>query len=277
VRTSDLETTNFVHVVVRSERCVVPLVSPVVAPWLWTRLRRAFALAIAATLMTDHIHVVTPERDESEARRKLGAITSALSRSKNPAAANTWQPAATKDVTADPQKVARHVRYVALNPPRRGLAKCPLEWVWTTHRDVMGAVTDPWVSPERVAAALRRPMDGFRAWLHDYVSGDSSTRPDGTPLPRVHDGHGALYSRLEALEAASACVRGDLTAVSRKGPSREQFLALAKRAGWAPKSLAAACGVSAQTVRRYFREPVEVAPATLACLGDPRLRSYLRR
>jgi REP element-mobilizing transposase RayT len=260
-------------VVARAGRCVVDLTRHAVAQWLWKRLRRAFPEAIAAVLMPNHIHVLAPAKSESDARRKLGAVISALSRSRNPGAANTWEAVSSKGTFTEPQKIARHARYIVLNPTRARLAACPLEWLWSTHRDVMGAVVDPWVTPERVAVALGQAVPGFAVRHHRFVSGDTSTKIDSTPAPIRHDGDPMRYSPAQALAASIASVRGGPMAVQRSGLARRQFLAFAKRAAWPATSLE--CGIRPQTIREYFRAELPVTNAALMCLGAARLVVYL--
>ena len=54
------------------------------------------------------------------------------------------------------QKQLRTLRYIYLNPCRRGLAIDPLELKWSTYRELLGAAVDPWVPREPGS----RPFDG---------------------------------------------------------------------------------------------------------------------
>lgn len=253
------------------------LTHPVVALWLWLRLRRAFPDALAVVIMPTHVHVFTPAKSVSAARCRLAAVVSALRRSKNLGAANTWARTYCEGVFDDPVKIARRIRYIVLNPCRDGLARCPLEWRWSTHRDLMGAVVDRWVTPERVARALGRPCHpGFAELHHAYVAGDPSTDVAGTPPPAPHDGDPQRFSIEQALGAAAASFRGEPDHVRKRGPVRRAFLGLAKRARWNATHLAEICEVHPQRIRSYLREDLPVEPATLLCLGDPRLTAHFR-
>jgi REP element-mobilizing transposase RayT len=265
----------FVHVCVRAGRCVVKLTRPDVALWIWKRLKRAFPEAIAAVLMPNHIHVFAPAGSEHEARRMLRGVISALSRSRNPGSANGWDPVSSRGMFTEPQKIARHIRYIVLNPTRARLVACPLEWVWTTHRDVMGAVLDPWVTAARVATALGQSPTGFRARHHRYVSGDPSTKIESTPAPRAHHRDPTAFSQRDAMAAAIACVRGDARALERRGEARHQFLAFASAAGWPAKAVAPTCALSPDAVRKYLRRGTSPSDAAWLCLGDQRLTSYV--
>ncbi|MCA9619483.1 MAG: hypothetical protein KC731_10675, partial [Myxococcales bacterium] len=268
-------TNTFVHVTVRTRRCRVLLTSPQLAPWLWRRLQRSFPRALAAVLMPNHIHVLTPARSESEARRKLGGIVSGLRRSGHPGAANRWEPASTQGIFDEPDKIRRQIRYIVLNPCRAGLARCPSEWLWSTHRDVLGAVRDPWVTAGAVAAALGTSRRGFVARHHRYVSGDPSVAVAGTPAPKPHDGTPTTYSVADACAASIAAVRGAPDALTRPGPARRQLFALANAARWITAVIAEACELHPGTARDQRRRRTPVHPATRMCLGDPRLRAYL--
>lgn len=125
--------------------------------------------------MPNHPHVLTPG-DADDARCRLASVLGGLRRSHNPGARIEWQPVSVVGYFDDPVKVARQSRYLHLNPSRAGLVKDPLEWEWSTHRDVLGATTDPWIDAPGLASALERPRDGFERWFHRYVSGDPSVR-----------------------------------------------------------------------------------------------------
>ena len=74
------------------------------------------------------------------------------------------------------------MRYTVLNPSRAGIVDDPLSWPWSTHRDVVGAIADPWVTAERLGAALGSRMASAQD-IHAYVSGDPSVAIAGTPFP----------------------------------------------------------------------------------------------
>jgi hypothetical protein len=264
--------TDFVHVTARTCHRVVDLTDHRTSKWLWKRLRRAFPDALAAVIMPTHVHVLTPQSLPAEARRQLGSIISALRRSQLPAAANRWERASVTGTFAEPLKIARQIRYIVLNPCRARLVADPLTWPWSTHRDVMGAVIEPWVTAERIARALRRAGGScFARQHHGYVSGDPSAQVAGTPPPIPHDGHGRTYSVSDALAAAVSSTRGCPTDVRRRGHVRRVFLALANNACWSTRDLSDICRISPAAVRRYLRMDVAIHPATLMCLGDARL------
>lgn len=225
--------------------------------------------------MPNHIHVLTPAASESEARRRLGAIVSGLRRSCHPGAANEWEPASTRGTFTDPAKIRRQIRYIVLNPCRAGLVRCPSEWLWSTHREVLGAVRDPWVTAGAIVAVLGTATRGFAARHHRYVSGDPSVAVAGTPVPTPHDGTPTTYSVAEACAASVAAVRGAPDALTRPGPARRQLFALANAARWPTAVVAEACELHPGTVRDQRRRRTPVHEATLMCLGDRRLRAYL--
>lgn len=223
--------------------------------------------------MPEHIHLLARDDTEDAARMRMASVVSALSRSHNPGAANVFAPASAKGIFTERDKLARQVRYIALNPCRAGYVGCPLEWVWTTHRDVMGAVDDPWISEERMVRVLGQSSEAH----HRYVSADPSSHVAGTPPPRLHDGDPRRYSIDDALAAAIAGVRGQLGDITRPGPAREQFFALARRAEWRARCLSSLCRLEVKTIHKYLRRAGTPTAATLRCLGTPRLTSYLSR
>lgn len=162
------------------------------------------------------------------------------------------------------------MRYVHLNPCRAGLASDPLSWPWSTHRGLIGAELDPWVTTEALAGALGRPARGLGEWLHGYISGDSTVAVEGTELPapaRPTNLPGALLSTVRAA-ALSA------TPWSPPWRRRQLVVELARHQGWTDAELIArAAGFCARSARRCCaadRDRVAERAAAL-CLGDPRL------
>jgi hypothetical protein len=151
----------------------------------WRALSAALATALAAVLMPTHLHLLVAAADPDELRRGLGALLSGLTRSGafGPAR-RLWEPVPPPEPVPDRCHLRRLVRYLALNPCRDGLCADPLSWLWSTHRDVMGAAVEPWVTPERLAAALRESPRGFAAAHHAYVAADPTVDVNGTPPPR---------------------------------------------------------------------------------------------
>ncbi len=242
--------------------------------WLWTHLRAAFPDAIAVTLMPDHPHIVTPSYDPEADRVRLARLLGHFGRrfGVGGRVAEVPAPAPIRERLV----LARQIRYVALNPCRADLVACPLAWLWSTHRDVIGASVDPWVTVARLAAALERPTNGLARHHHAYVSGDPHARTDGTPLPvAAPPSVLSKYGLRDVAEAATAATRSPLRSIRMSGPTRALFVALAYEQGWGrPPRLAQICACTKSTIHRLRTEvdPQHLAAARL-CLGDARLRS----
>jgi hypothetical protein len=254
-----------------------------VAPVLWGGLRRAFPETLASLLMPTHPHLIVGAPDELAPRRRLAAVLSGMTRycRNQPDLGNpTWEVAPAEPPIADRQHLARDIRYVLLNPCRAGLVADPLEWLWSTHRDVIGAIVDPWVTASRLAAALGRPRKSFAAELHRYVSGDPSVRVEGTPLPTpALPTVPARVGLAQVRAAALAATRSAPEELLRRSLARRLLIQLAAAYGWRrPQALSRICGVARQSVHRLLDTLLERAvmePAAL-CLGDERLmRPYL--
>lgn len=109
--------------------------------------------------MPDHPHLVVssaePELDRLRLARLLGHFGhrfGAHGKAAEVPAPSVIRPAG---------PLARQIRYVALNPCRAGIVSCPLAWLRSTHRDVVGASIDPWVTPERLAKVPGVGAAGF--------------------------------------------------------------------------------------------------------------------
>ena len=272
----------FLHLAARAYHAPMPLSSHAIACWLWPHLRKAFPKALAVVLMPDHLHVVLQVSEPSKARAELALALGNCARARGPVAEVGWAPnrrvvpGERPSAFSGSEKLARNVRYVALNPVRAGLVEDPLAWPWSTHRDVLGCVTDPWVTPKRLASALGwPPLRVAREW-HTYVALDAGKVASALPVSFAHQPElpfGEVPLSWIAA-AAAAATRAQPGQVQARGATRALFLALAKSAGWPWSSaVAARCGISSRGVRRAWSKnaPRSLA-AGLLCLGDARLR-----
>ncbi|HWB77476.1 MAG TPA: hypothetical protein VG755_21060 [Nannocystaceae bacterium] len=246
-----------------------------VGAWLWQHMRDAFALAIAALLMPDHVHVllasVAPELDRQRLARLLGQL------------ARRFGVLGRAAIVPRPETIRggivleRSVRYIALNPCREELVRCPLAWMWSTHRDVVGAAVDPWVSATRLADALGRSAEGFGERHHAYVSGDPHAHVSGTPYPQPAAPTLLPHHGLRVVaEAATSAFRQPVAAIRSSAEARALFVALAYEQGWGHAAkLAEVCGCSPKTIRRHASAVDAAAmPAARLCMGDERLRRW---
>jgi hypothetical protein len=264
----------WIHLTARMSTGFPDLTREDTGAWLWRHLRRAFPKAIAVTLMPDHPHVVLASVEPVADRQRLARLLGQLGRRLGVQGRASQVPDA--QVIRPGNVLARQVHYVALNPCRKRLASCPLEWMWSTHRDLVGASVDPWVPPPRLAEALELPACGFARRHHAYVSGDPSASITGTPfpLPAPPSQLGEVALRSIA-EACTMALRTPLGSIRRPGVARALFVALAREQGWTHvERLAQVCDCSRHTIARHASEVDVVAlGAARLCLGDQRLRA----
>jgi len=240
---------------------------------LWPELREAFSAAIVGLLMPDHPHVVIATSRPEASVARLDAVLARLVR-RHGLGPSAYRVAEPKPIRGG-DVLARHVRYVVLNPCRAKLASCPIAWPWSTHRDVVGACVDPWVGAQRLAAALGCTGDGFAAWHHAYVSADPSTHVGGTPMPAAARPSALSSVGLRAIAlAVAAATRSPVDAIRRRGPVRALFIALAYEHGWDhPEKLAEVCRCRPRLVRELVpRVEAHALDAARLCLGDARLQ-----
>lgn len=265
-----------IHLTARARTFVFD--DPDLAAGAWRRLRALFPDALAACLMGNHGHLVGEVEDvaaaETRFARFLGSVTRALGETRG-----LWQPAP-PSIIADTEKLRRQVRYVALNAPREHLVTDPLDWAWSTHRDVVGAIADPWVPAGRLARAFGRMERGFAQVHHRYVSSDPSVAIDGTPFPiAAKPTRMAVHPLDRVATAACAATRAPRSAIERQGSTRSLFVQLAVAHGWEmPGLLALACKCDVSTIHRILaRPPAPGLAAAALCLGDDRLLVGPRR
>ena len=171
---------------------------------------------------------------------------------------------------------ARTVRYIVRNACAAELVEDPLEWPWSTHRDVLGAIANPWVDAERLASALGQPREGFVAAHHRYVSTDAHRAPYGSPLPvPARAAVAPRYSLPDYARAAASAMRGEPADIQGSGRVRQLFVQVAVATGWRDqRSLALACRASRSTIWRLSNRDCPELSAGLLCLGDARLLEH---
>ncbi len=224
--------------------------------------------------MPEHPHLIAPARDASEACRRFANVLSGLRRSKE-GCRTRWQPVPTPAEIADRTKLERSVRYVALNPCRERLCHDPLAWIWSTHRDVVGATIDAWPQAGELARRLGRDPNGFARRHHRYVSSDPSVAPGGTPFPEPARRCDAPVHGLGVIAEAAACAaRSSADPAQLPLAARTQFLQLAHACGWRDVgAMARFAALSTSGVRFNLRRVAcDISPG-LQCLGDGRLRT----
>jgi hypothetical protein len=270
--------TSYAHFVAHARGCLVPLLDAERARWLWQHLRRAFPEALGVTLMPDHPHIVAP--DEPGGHLRLANVLGAFARRFD--LGELWATFPEPVRLTTPDKVARVLRYALLNPCRPWrhagrvvqLVRDPLAWPWSTLRDVVGAIVDPWVTSGRLPSALAWERDGFIASFHRYVSADPHVDVAGTPLPRIAPSTAMPSGSFDDIvRAALAATRSPPSALCHKSPARMVLAGLAYRQGWRyPRYIAKLCGTHPDTIARLARRcPAAWLEAAALCLGDTRL------
>ena len=229
--------------------------------------------------MPDHLHFIAPI--VRRARRTLAAVLGGFAKAFG--LGELWMPVPEPEPLRSPDKIGRGIRYTLLNPCRPWrygarvvqLARDPLEWPWSTARDLVGAVVAPWCNADEVAARMGLRVEGTAiAALHRFVSSDPSVRVSGTAVPEPRPPSLTPDSSLETVAlAVGAALRCDPRDITRRGEPRSVFVALAKRQGHRQiRELARACGVHPDTIARAARACSSAAlDAAALCLGDRRL------
>ena len=256
-----------IHVVAHALRGQRPLADPETAWWLWWRLRAGFPLALSACILPEHFHLLTEEANPNAAKIRLGGILSGLTRK---ASKRVFEPVPEPEEVANGLHLERLVRYVHLNPCRAKLTRDPLSWPWSTHRGLLGAELNPWVSEQTLGKVLGRPSRGLGTWLHGYVSGDPSVDVSATPPPVPCAPREVCNVPLDAIRRAAFAA----TPWSPPTIRRRLVVQLALHQGWRDtNAIAHAAGLSTRTVRRIAMEPSDPAllRAAQLCLGDSRL------
>ena len=229
--------------------------------------------------------MVAPDRGVHGART-LGKLLGAAARSSTrwSGRGGWWQPVEPPAVLSTTDKVMRMTRYAWLNPCRPWLYRRhriqlvddPLLWSWSTLRDSIGAVADPWVPAERLADAFGWPRgDDLAQRLHAYATRDDHVSVEARAFPRRRPSSPAPRCSVEEiLQAAISTTRLPASALRRRTAARRVAAGLAYDQGWShPRQLAPVLDVHRKSIPRLARAASrgEIRAAAL-CL-DRRLRS----
>lgn len=185
---------------------------------VWQEMRRRFTGVVAAVIMPDHLHLI---HYSTETSMELELKWIQLRRWLN-FQGMVWVKSGPPVPIPNRHHLKRQVRYVHLNPCRDRLCTDPLQWEWSTHREYLGGVIDPWVDVGRAldVMGLAKTEAGLRGF-HKYVSSDPSADVSGTRFPPSEKNQSIWFLNLEAAEAALVLAfRAPKDALRKKGPLR---------------------------------------------------------
>jgi hypothetical protein len=226
---------------------------------LWNVIA-ARVCVLSMVLMPDHLHLALPHEREIAA---LGRALRAYAIWRNRARGESG-PVFERGNRVTPVRgrghEARLLRYIHLNPCRKGLVPDPLAWPFSTHRDAVGLALPP------IRTKVPSP-DRF----HAFVSGDPDVRPAGTALPSPIVADPGRESLVEIHAAVSSLTRTPASRLRQRGPARDLLLRAARALTTASTTaIGDAFGVDPATARRR-RAVRDADVATVArVLGDPR-------
>lgn len=275
----------YVHLLLRAVPPQQPFNNFDFACRTWTRLQHNFPNALAAMLMPNHVHLLIslPETSPPLLAESLAQAQSKL-RGVFQTPEFSWEKMPAPQMIPDRAHLRRLWRYIALNPMRKGLARDPLVWPWSTYRDLFVASYPQWISNESLAAAMGEHHHGVSVRLHDFASKDETVHVHGTKAPHPSPKRKKPFDPMEQLlYALAASMRMRPERVLSKTSTRRALIRFAKRQGWGHFShhtmIARFCGVHPRTIRRAFDRVHSgedaLMKAAARCLGDARLTEFL--
>jgi hypothetical protein len=262
----------FIHLVAHALPGLRPLTCPEAAWWMMRRLREMWPEALAACVMCDHLHLLLETESPRRVRRRLASVLAGCTQ--HLAQRRLWQPVPAPGQVADRRHLLRNVRYIHLNPVRAGLVEDPLCWPWSTHRGLIGAEVDPWVTPARPARVVGFRGSGFVNWISSYTATDPDGPRRGWKAPRSAPANTTSTVPLQSIMQAATAA----TPQSALSIRRHALVLLAQAQGWGQtEAVARAAGVSRRRVRQLSRQAdAELLAAASLCLGDSRLTEVPR-
>lgn len=259
------------HLVARANLFQTPLVHRNSCADLWKRLRNRFPNIAACILMPNHLHLLVFTRDPAHARLRLSVDLRAWTQKFYPHT-QLWSPLPKAIAIPDLHHLKRQIRYVHLNPCRAGLVKDPLQWEWSTHRDVTGCVINPWPNNNALVKVFGVSANRLGEVMHRYVSQDPSVAVGGTPMARVPQtgevtaaGQNIIFlGAAIASREATLLQRGKLRDLAVHTSHRLRLVSEPEKLNMSSKSWGRALA------RRVDEASIQVI---LKILADPRLRN----
>ncbi len=276
---SPIAPNQFSHWIIRTAQNQFPFSAYADAAFAWQQVLNLFPDALVAVLMPNHLHLITHRR---QVAKQLSGLMGVISRHQKQS--GLWQRIAEPQSIQDGRHLKRTLRYVYLNPCRSELCGDPLEWQWSTYRNVMRASGSSTGSLRMLKLALpefaRKPESAIIRQLHHYVSSDPSVKVTGTEAPRLREfdrGEFLTVAVVEFLAAVMAATHADAKALLEKSATRRAFLRLCHFHGhFDTQLLAKICGITDRSVRRVMLMPEEATLGEIKiCLAEKRFRSGL--
>lgn len=244
---------------------------------LWRQLQLRFPKVWACVFMPDHLHLIACTKYPAEARRQIAIEARAACRIFLPGK-KIWAPSPTPEEIPNSLHLKRTIRYVHLNPCRDCLARDPIEWEMSTHRDVLGLTATSWIDLEKLAELFHCSKTKLPALFHSYVSSDPSVAVAGTPTLISSDRGVPSSTPLVAspslcMQAIASVSRCSSTEVIKRGPLRDAAVYLATASARNPRTdVEQAFEISERTLRRALARPRDerTLKAALLYLNDPR-------
>jgi REP element-mobilizing transposase RayT len=264
------------HFAVQARLGLNPLADRDLCADLWSCLKKRFPRITACVFMPDHLHFLLSTTDPDRARYELATELRAFTRRHFPGQ-RVWNPLSPPHLIPNDLHLQRTIRYIHLNPCREGLVTDPLEWEWSTHRDLVGAAYPRWIDLQRWMELFKTSANSLIEKAHRYISGDPSVSLKGTPLPKPLSADAPVFSHLRALtNAVLQATRTPIADLKRKTPARH--LAAVLCAQFAPhcrEELARQLDISVRSLARIERRPLAqpLIDAATQILGDARFQN----
>ncbi len=267
------------HFVARVNRPATPFNDDTFALAAWKGLHKVFPLTMAVVLMPNHFHVVAYVEKLQATQVRLKNLLASLSRWHR--LTRGFEVTPEPDLIPDQEKLKRDMRYVFLNPCRARLCPDPLEWRWSSYRQLLGMAHGMWTQ-RNAAITSSLGWSGRKGLerLHAYVSSDPSVKVEGTPLPKAAPAFNrTVHCSLDVLfSSARAAHPEELD--SNSPVIRASFVRLAVSQGWSSRSqLARHLQTSRSSIQYWLEKPFDstLLEPERYCLADRRLRQWTDR
>ncbi|OFZ21003.1 MAG: hypothetical protein A2X94_06620 [Bdellovibrionales bacterium GWB1_55_8] len=220
--------------------------------------------------MPNHLHILLFVDHPARARWDLGVELRAWTQRFQPKL-NIWSAIPEPRKVPDFHHLKRQIRYVHLNPCRAGLAADPLQWEWSTHRDIAGCAIDVWPDLPMLAKTYGAPLPQLGRVMHQHISSDPSVATTGTPMIRTPRNGEPISADMTFILLACAVARRE-PMILQRGKLRDLTVQTAHQLGLNPEP--AKLRISKKSWNRAVQRcPDQTAIKTvLRILADPRCR-----
>lgn len=213
-------------------------------------------------LMGNHYHLVvcTEQPNLSEGMRQLNGIYAQRFNKRHDNCGHVFQGRFVSVLVRSNTYIRELARYIALNPVRAGVCRCPEKWRWSAHKQLIGTDSDGPVNDRDLLENFGSDLNRARESYRQFVEGDPegwSPETEAAVVGRIPLGVGRLYKTTSKFSHGQVWLdRPPLNKVIEGRDLDDAFVTAHLEYGYSMRQVAAALGCHHSTISRRLKSIV---------------------